>query len=54
MKGGQGPGRGIYVARRVIAALVVLLLLILLVPWACQNLLGLGEQSAPKLQRRTT
>jgi hypothetical protein len=46
MQGGREPRRGIYVARRVVAALVVLLLLILLVPWACQNLLGPGEQSS--------
>ncbi len=46
MQGGRGPGGGIYVARRVLAALVVLLLLVLLVPWACQNLVGQsGEQS---------
>ncbi len=44
MQGGSGPGRGIYVTRRVLAALVVLLLLVLLVPWACQNLIGSGEQ----------
>src|SRR5918997_1702092 len=44
MQGGPGPGRGIYVTRRVLAALVVLLLLVLLVPWACQNLIGSGEQ----------
>src|SRR5919112_4453862 len=46
MQGGREPRRGIYVARRVVAALVVLLLLILFVPWACQNLLGPGEQSS--------
>src|ERR687890_1364339 len=44
MQGGPGPGRGIYVTRRVLAALVVLLLLVLLIPWACQNLIGSGEQ----------
>ena len=44
MQGGPGPGRGIYVTRRVLAALVVLLLLVLLVPWACQNLIGSREQ----------
>jgi hypothetical protein len=45
MQGGQGPGRGVYVARRILAALVVLILLVLLVPWACQNFLGSGEGS---------
>src|SRR5215213_11458959 len=46
MQGGREPRRGIYVARRVVAPLVVLLFLILFVPWACQNLLGPGEQSS--------
>src|SRR3954451_6405599 len=48
MQGGQGPsgepGRGVYVVRRIVAALVVLLLLALLVPQACQALLGSGEE----------
>ena len=39
MQGGQpDPGRGVYVVRRIVAALVVLLLLVLLVPRACQAL----------------
>ena len=39
MQGGQpDPGRGVYVVRRILAALVVLLLLVLLVPRACQAL----------------
>jgi hypothetical protein len=39
MRRGQEPGQGVYVARRLGAALVILLLLVLLVPWACENLL---------------
>jgi hypothetical protein len=45
MQGGQGPGRNIYAVRRLVAALVILLLLILLIPWACQALLGSGNES---------
>src|SRR3712207_1526028 len=44
MQRGQGPGRGIYVVRRIVAVLVVLLLLVLLVPWAWQNLFSPGEE----------
>src|SRR5215212_11074397 len=39
MQGGQpDPGRGVYVARRIVAALVVLLLIVLIVPRACEAL----------------
>ena len=42
---GEGrPGRRVYVARRIVAALVVLLLLALLVPRACQALTGSDEE----------
>ena len=46
MQGGQGPGRGVYVLRRIVAVLVVLLLLVLAGFWAWQNLFrpGGGEE----------
>ena len=47
MQGGQEPGRGVYLARRIVAALVILLLLIFLVPRACQAFLGPEEESNP-------
>ena len=40
----QEPGRGVYVARRIVAALVVVLLLVLLVPWAWQTLTRSEEE----------
>ncbi|HZY56600.1 MAG TPA: hypothetical protein VFE09_02235, partial [Rubrobacteraceae bacterium] len=43
-RGGQEPGRGVYVVRRIVAVLVVLLLLVLLAPWAWQTLFGQGEE----------
>ena len=43
-RGGQEPGRGVYVVRRIVAILVVLLVLVLLVPWAWQYLFGPGEE----------
>src|SRR5829696_8824596 len=46
MQGGQGPGRGIYIARRIAVILIVLLLLILLVPRACDALLGTREEQS--------
>ena len=46
MQGGQGPGRGIYIARRIAVVLIVLLLLILLVPRACEALLGTGDEQS--------
>src|SRR5215208_3137056 len=46
MQGGQGPGRGIYIARRIAVVLIVLLLLILLVPRACDALLGTREEQS--------
>src|SRR5215213_5476429 len=46
MYGAQGPGgRGVYARRRLLAVLVVLLLLALLVPRACQALLGSNEDT---------
>src|SRR5215203_2485708 len=44
MQGDQEPGRGIYVVRRILVALVVLLLLVLLVPRACESLFGAGDE----------
>ena len=46
MQGGQGPGRGIYALRRIVAVLVVLLLLALVGFWAWQNLFRPGEQGS--------
>src|SRR5215212_6817066 len=46
MQGGQGPGRGIYIARRIAVVLIVLLLLVLLVPRACDALLGTREEQS--------
>jgi len=46
MQGGQEPGRGIYIVRRILVVLVVLLLLILLVPRACEAILGPGEEQS--------
>src|SRR5215204_3900162 len=43
MQGGQEPGRGIYIVRRI---LVVLVVLILLVPRACEAILGPGEEQS--------
>ena len=48
MQGGEpDPGRGVYVARRIVAALILLLLLVLLVPRACQALFP-ERDSGPK------
>jgi hypothetical protein len=47
MQGGQEPGRGVYVVRRIVAVLVILLLLILFVPRACEAFIGLGEEPGP-------
>src|ERR687893_799074 len=44
MQGDQEPGRGIYVVRRILVALVVLLLLVLLLPRACDALFGAGNE----------
>src|ERR687893_79857 len=44
MQGDQEPGRGIYVVRRILVALVVLLLLVLLVPRACDALFTSGDE----------
>ena len=44
MQGGQEPGRGVYVVRRIVAIFVILLLLILLVPQACEAFIGPGEE----------
>src|SRR3712207_5583428 len=46
MQGGPEPGRGVYLARRIVAALIILLLLIFLVPRACQAFLEPGEESS--------
>src|SRR3954468_8670618 len=47
MQGGQGPGRepgrGVYVVRRIVAALVILLVLALLIPQAWKALRGPGD-----------
>jgi hypothetical protein len=54
MQGGQDPGRGVYVVRRIVAVLVILLLLVLLGPRACQAILGpqggsdTGDTEAPE------
>jgi hypothetical protein len=45
MQGGREPGRSVYTVRRILAALIVLLLLVLLVPQACQALLGTGNET---------
>ena len=45
MQGGREPRRSVYTVRRILAALIVLLLLVLLVPQACQALLGTGSES---------
>ena len=52
MQGGQEPGRGVYVVRRIVAVLVILLLLILLVPRACETFIGQGGNLAPERRRR--
>src|ERR671920_404731 len=44
MQGDQEPGRGIYVVRRILVALVVLLLLVLLLPRACESLFTSGDE----------
>src|SRR5215218_7399506 len=57
---GVAPGRGgsrtfrrdVYVRRRILAVLVVLLLLALLVPRACQALLGSNEDTGPREHRK--
>jgi hypothetical protein len=46
-------GRGVYVRRRILAVLVVLLLLALLVPRACQALLGSNEDTGSREDRKT-
>jgi hypothetical protein len=46
VQGPQEPGRGVYLARRIVALLIILLVLILLVPRACQALLGPGEEES--------
>ena len=43
-RGEGGPGRGVYLARRIIAALVVVLLLALLGTWAWQTLFRVGQE----------
>jgi hypothetical protein len=51
---GEGrPGRRVYVARRIVAALVVLLLLALLVPRACQALTGSEDEPASEASQVT-
>src|SRR5215211_6382741 len=46
--GSRTFGRDVYVRRRILAVLVVLLLLALLVPRACQALLGSNEDTGPR------
>jgi hypothetical protein len=48
------PGRGIYLARRIVAVVVILLLLVLLVPRACQALFGPEEQSNLSVSETTS
>lgn len=52
MQGGQGPpggpGRGIYIARRIVAAIVVLFILALVSYWAWQTLLSPTPESGSK------
>ena len=43
-RGDGGPGRSVYLARRIVAVLVVLVLLALLVPRACQAFTGSEEE----------
>ena len=45
---GGSRGRDVYVRRRILAVLVLLLLLALLVPRACQALLGSNEDTGPR------
>src|SRR5215210_2895018 len=47
-RGSRTFGRDVYVRRRILAVLVVLLLLALLVPRACQALLGSNEDTGPR------
>src|SRR5919199_339571 len=56
VQGPQEPGRGVYLARRIVALLIILLVLILLVPRACQALLGPGEEesSGPTAPEKTS
>ena len=49
----RGPGRGVYVARRIVAALVVVLLLALLVPRACQAFTGSEEEPGSEASQVT-
>lgn len=54
MYGAKGPGgRGVYARRRLLAVLVVLLLLALLVPRACQALLGSNEDTGQRGEQRS-
>jgi hypothetical protein len=46
--GPRTAGRDVYVRRRILAILVVLLLLALLVPRACQTLVGSNEDTGPR------
>src|SRR5215210_7639455 len=52
-RGSRTFGRDVYVRRRILAVLVVLLLLALLVPRACQALLGSNEDTGPREHRKT-
>jgi hypothetical protein len=54
MYGAKGPGgRGVYARRRILAVLVVLLLLALLVPRACQALLGSNEDTGQRGEQKS-
>ena len=51
-RGSRTFRRDVYVRRRILAVLVVLLLLALLVPRACQALLGSNEDTGPREHRK--
>jgi hypothetical protein len=52
-RGDGGPGRGVYLARRIVAVLVVLVLLALLVPRACQAFTGSEEEPGSEASQVT-
>ena len=52
-RGEGGPGRGVYLARRMVAVLVVLVLLALLVPRACQAFTGSEEEPGSEASQVT-
>jgi hypothetical protein len=54
MQGGQGPGRSIYIVRRIVAGVVVLLVLALVGTWACQSFLKPNPESASEAPESTS